>query len=223
MADDWEDWENESFAPPVAAAPANPASVLAADLDMSKFAKEKEAEALVEDKKFTVPESQPKKKEDKKYLKEVGVIDTPLDDPVEEKLRQQRLVEESDLASFKEMVGAAGQQGPNLDTFLPKSLKDFEELAATLASRYVVVHRDSKQFKAFLKALSEVKDVETSLAGLRSEKFKAEAAEAAQAKKGTKKQLNVGKSAGLDDYMYEDAGNGDDFGESASQAGASSL
>ncbi|KAL6753943.1 eukaryotic translation initiation factor 3-like protein [Haematococcus lacustris] len=220
MADDWEDWENDSFAPPVAAAPANPASALAADLDMSKFAKEKEAEALVEDKKFTVPESQPKKKEDKKYLKEVGVIDTPLDDPVEEKLRQQRLVEESDLASFKEMVGAAGQQGPNLDTFLPKSLKDFEELAATLASRYVVVHRDSKQFKAFLKALfkaccaplpsSEVKDVETSLAGLRSEKFKAEAAEAA-AKKGTKKQLNVGKSAGLDDYMYEDAGNGDDF------------
>ncbi|KAJ9511084.1 hypothetical protein QJQ45_013163 [Haematococcus lacustris] len=223
MADDWEDWENDSFAPPVAAAPANPASALAADLDMSKFAKEKEAEALVEDKKFTVPESQPKKKEDKKYLKEVGVIDTPLDDPVEEKLRQQRLVEESDLASFKEMVGAAGQQGPNLDTFLPKSLKDFEELAATLASRYVVVHRDSKQFKAFLKALSEVKDVETSLAGLRSEKFKAEAAEAAQAKKGTKKQLNVGKSAGLDDYMYEDAGNGDDFGESAGQAGAYSL
>lgn len=37
-----------------------------------------------------------------------------------------------------------------------------------------------------------------------------------QAKKGTKKQLNVGKTgatAGLDDYIYEDAGQGDDFGE----------
>ena len=35
-----------------------------------------------------------------------------------------------------------------------------------------------------------------------------------QAKKGTKKQLNVGKgsaTAGLDDYLYDDAGQGDDF------------
>ncbi len=105
---------------------------------------------------------------------------------------------------------------------------------------------------------SETKDVETSVAGLRTDKSKAEQAEAAvsagstpgawwrwrwwwwwwcawggrgapasvatrrrraplQAKKGTKKQLNIGKtgaSAGLDDYIYDDAGQGDDFGES---------
>jgi hypothetical protein len=34
---------------------------------------------------------------------------------------------------------------------------------------------------------------------------------ACQAKKGTKKQLNVGKAAGLDDYIYEDDA-GDDYG-----------
>ncbi len=43
---------------------------------------------------------------------------------------------------------------------------------------------------------------------------------APQAKKGAKKTLNMGKgggkgdmSAGLDDYIYDDAGQGDDFGE----------
>jgi hypothetical protein len=38
-----------------------------------------------------------------------------------------------------------------------------------------------------------------------------------QAKKNVKKSLNVGggkgSTAGLDDYIYDDAGNGDDFGE----------
>jgi hypothetical protein len=39
---------------------------------------------------LTPPSSQPKKKEEKKYLKEAGPVDKPLDDPVEEKLRRQR-------------------------------------------------------------------------------------------------------------------------------------
>lgn len=59
----------------------------------------------------------------------------------------------------------------------------------------------------------ETKDLETTLAGIRTDKHKAEQAEAA-AKKGTKKQLNVGRTggtAGLDDYIYDDAP-GDDYG-----------
>jgi translation initiation factor 3 subunit J len=54
----------------------------------------------------------------------------------------------------------------------------------------------------------EVKDVETSVAGLRSDKLKEEKATAAGGKKSFKKvALNVGgsgKSAGLDEYVYTD-------------------
>lgn len=227
MADDWEenDWESENFTPVLPATnkspeAAKPANAITADVDMSKFADEdKEVE---EEKKHAVPTSQPKKKEEKKYLKEVGPIDKPLDDPVAEKLRRQRLEEQADYAAAKELFGDEADK-VNLDLFLPKSVKEFEEYAAALVSRYVSVHKDNKNYKAFLKALikgacapltsAETKDVETSVAGLRTDKFKAEQAEAAT-KKGVKKQLNLGKtgaSAGLDDYIYDDAGNGDDF------------
>lgn len=225
MADDWEenDWESESFKPvlPAVTKETKPVSTLAADVDMSKFADE-DADLDKEEKKHVVPASQPKKKEEKKYTKASLVIDdTPLDDPIAEKARRQRLEEQADYAAAKELFGDENQL--NLDSFLPKSLKDYEDYAAALVSRYVLIHRDAKNYKAFLKALikkscdilpsTEVKDVETSLAGLRSDKFKAEQAEAA-AKKGVKKSLNIGKagvSAGLDDYIYDDAGQGDDF------------
>jgi translation initiation factor 3 subunit J len=56
-----------------------------------------------------------------------------------------RLVEQADLAAAKELFGEMG--GLNLDSFLPKSLKDFEDYAAKLASKYVLCHKDSKHYK----------------------------------------------------------------------------
>ncbi len=47
----------------------------------------------------------------------------------------------------------------NLDVFLPKSLKEFEDFAAAIVSQYVVVHKDNKNYKAFLKALIKVPGV----------------------------------------------------------------
>ena len=86
------------------------------------------------------------------------------------------MVEQADYAATKELFGDYG--GVNLDTFLPKSVKDFDDYASTVAMRFIVGHKESKNYKAFLKALvkyaceplpsTEVKDIETSLAGVRS-------------------------------------------------------
>eukprot|EP00983_Pelagomonas_calceolata_P060969 1146609-Pelagomonas_calceolata.AAC.2 len=107
-------WENAEIKLPSANQPTAATSSLAADVDMSKFADEERMlrEAQREEPKHAKVESQclplpclqltscsasvccmqPKKKEEKKYLKEVGPIDKPLDDPIAEKMRQQRWV-----------------------------------------------------------------------------------------------------------------------------------
>ena len=43
--------------------------------------------------------------------------------------------------------GGEDDGGLNLNTFLPKSLKDFEDYAQTLAAKYVLGHKDSKNYK----------------------------------------------------------------------------
>ena len=61
---------------------------------------------------------------------------------------------------------------------------------------------------------TDSKEVESFVGNVRVEKMKEEqAAAAAKAKSVPRKQLNTGgksKTAGLDDYIYEDAGDGDD-------------
>ncbi len=89
-----------------------------------------------------------------------------------------RLVEQADYVATKELFGDVG--GVDLERFLPKSVKDFDEYAATIAQRYVVGHRECKNYKAFIKSLVkhiceplpsvECKDIETSIAGVRSGK-----------------------------------------------------
>ena len=46
----------------------------------------------------------------------------------------------------KELFGDVGG-GVNLDSFLPKTVKDFEDYAQTLANRFVLCHKDSKNYK----------------------------------------------------------------------------
>lgn len=236
MAEDWEqeDWEAEDFKPvlPAKAGAAAEAeeefetagqAVLAKvnQPDMSKFADED-----AEDEPAKVDYSikpQPKKKVEKKYDKGEE-YDEPLADPVAEKLRQQRMIEEADLRAAQELFGgASGSGGSKLDSMLPKSVKDFEEYAEALVSRYVLVHKDSKNYKVLIKALlrgaceplstEDVKEVENSAGTIRADKVKAEKA-AAAAKSKTKKTLNVGKaskSAGLDEIVYNDLGVDDDY------------
>eukprot|EP00882_Tetradesmus_deserticola_P006804 GHRQ01007164.1.p1 GENE.GHRQ01007164.1~~GHRQ01007164.1.p1 ORF type:complete len:239 (+),score=137.84 GHRQ01007164.1:291-1007(+) len=230
MADDWEqdDWEAEDFKPalPAGGAAAAPAqeyetagqAILAkvAELDMSKFADEDQEEE--EEPKSYHIKPQPKKKVEKKYTKGEAVDDTPLDDPEAERLRKQRLVEESDFRAINEMFG--GERASlvkQLDGMLPKSVKDFEEAAELLAKLFIAPHAANKNYKAFVKALlraateplgsEDAKEIENLAGTLRADKVKAEKA-AAAAKKGSKKSVNVGKgggTAGLDDYIYNDA------------------
>ena len=169
---------------------------------------------------------QPKKQQEvKKYLQKETVVnpdDVPLDDPVAEKLRRQRLVEQADFVAAKELFGDTG--GINLDTFLPKSVKEFEDYANAIANKFILGHKDSKNYKMLVKALTkkaceplsaaDSKEVEAFVGVVRVEKTKAEM-EAAKAKLApSKKSLQGsgkgGLSVGLDDYQYADAGDGDD-------------
>ena len=139
----------------------------------------------------------------------------PLDDPIAEKLRQQRLVEEADYEATMELFG----KKIDLDTFVPKSTGDFEDLGKAVAAKYLVPHQkgNQAQYKAGLKALlhaalrplsaAETKDVETLVAGVRADKLKEEKAAAGGKKTLKKATLNVGRSggsAGLDDFVYDD-------------------
>jgi len=233
MADDWEqeDWEADDFKPSLPSTATAQTdefetagqAVLAKlhEPDMSKFADEDtQQEEEITD--YSI-KPQPKKKVEKKYDK-VEEEYVPLDDPVEEKLRQQRLVEEADLRAAQELFGGSGK---GLDGMLPKTLKDFEDYADNLVGRYVAIHKDSKNYRAFLKAVikkatehltgEDTKELENAIMTIRMDKQKAEKA-AAAGKTKAKKNLNVGrdvkgssKSAGLDDEVYGDIGVDDDF------------
>ncbi|EFN56118.1 hypothetical protein CHLNCDRAFT_144733 [Chlorella variabilis] len=221
MADSWEDWETEE--PVVPGIPAAPQ----AEASKSKFVGEDEGEE--EDPKWKANVPAPQQAKDKKGVSKYdeskgaqqrGGDDTPLDDPIAEKLRQQRLIEEADYQATIELFG----KGRDLEDFIPKSAKDFEEFGKLVAGKHMLPHAKAGHYKAAVKSLlkvalqmmsaQEVKDVETCVAGIRAEKLKEEKA-AQGGKKTTKKAtLNVGRSggaAGLDDYVFDDAGDGDDF------------
>lgn len=191
-------------------------------MDEKAKAFEGEDEDLEEDTTAKYAVRQEPKKAVKKQFEDKGAVidDVPLDDPELEKMRQARLQEEAD---FQNTIDTFGDNvAAKLEKLIPKSEKDFEELATLLVARYITPQQKSKHFKFFLKTLAklsveglesqEVKDVESSLASVRMQKAKQEKAEKeSAAKKGKKKALNMGKgaSAGLDDYIYADDGDED--------------
>jgi translation initiation factor 3 subunit J len=142
-----------------------------------------------------------------------------LDDPVAEKLRRQKLVEEADLRAAKELFG---NEDVKLDEFEPKSKSEFEKLGSALAYKYLVGRSESGFYTSGLKALlrvalrdlsaADVKEVETAIVATRTEKVKREKADAevakkaaAGSKKGKGKFLNAGGKGGdngLDDFKY---------------------
>lgn len=155
--------------------------------------------------------------------------DDALDDPVAEKARRQRLVEEADLKAARELFG--GDAEVQLDAFEPKSKSEFEKFGSAIAYKYLSSRSESGFYAAGLKALlrvamrdmtaAEAKDVETQVVAARTEKVKKEKAEAEQAKKlaagskkGKGKFLNAGSKggdSGLDDYKYDVASPDDDY------------
>ncbi|GAB4817234.1 hypothetical protein N2152v2_004280 [Parachlorella kessleri] len=222
MGDSWEDWDAEEFTPAVpgavpAAAPA---------VDKARFADEDQGEEDEPKWKKDVPKPQQPKKQEKKYDESKGMSslsldeEGPLDDPELERQRQQRLVEEADFKATMELFGG----GRELEGFIPKSAKDFEEYAALVVQKYLLPQAKSTHYKLLVKQLikhslvfvsaQDAKDIETSVAGIRADKLKEEKAAAAAGKKTTKKAaLNVGKSggsAGLDDYKF-DVADEDDY------------
>ena len=62
-----------------------------------------------------------------------------------------RLVEEADFRAAQELFG-----GQDLDKMQLKSAKDFEDFAANLAHKYVLVHSRSLHYKSLVKGLFKV-------------------------------------------------------------------
>ncbi|EHA8592294.1 Eukaryotic translation initiation factor 3 subunit J [Cocos nucifera] len=154
--------------------------------------------------------------------KKTEVADEVHEDPVAEKLRQQRpitfgrLVEEADYKATKELFAKRGDE-KSLDNFIPKSESDFMEYA-DLISQKIRSHEKSFHYIGLLKAImrismtslkaADAKDIASSVAAIANEKLKAEKeANAGKKKQGAKKkQLHVDKpdddlvGGGYDDF-----------------------
>ncbi|KAE9600187.1 putative eukaryotic translation initiation factor 3 subunit J [Lupinus albus] len=147
-------------------------------------------------------EKAPKKSSEKKAKQVEPVKEEPLD-PAAEKLRQQRLVEEADYKSTKELFGG-GSDEKNLDTFIPKSESDFLEYAELISNKLRPFEK-SYHYMGLLKAVmrlsmtslkgADAKDIASSVTAIANEKIKAEKEANAGKKKtgGKKKQLTVDK------------------------------
>ncbi|CAA7395900.1 unnamed protein product [Spirodela intermedia] len=154
--------------------------------------------------------------------KETVVGDEVLADPVAEKLRQQRLVEEADYKSTTELFGKRGDE-KTLENFIPKSEGDFLEYAQ-LISHKLRPYDKSFHYTGLLKTVmrlsmtnmkaADAKEVASSITAIANEKLKAEKEAAAGKKKqgAKKKQLHVDKAdddvavggayEALDDYDF---------------------
>ncbi|XP_020255574.1 eukaryotic translation initiation factor 3 subunit J-like isoform X1 [Asparagus officinalis] len=161
------------------------------------------------------------KKTKQPEAKATEVADQVLADPVAEKLRQQRLVEEADYKATAELFAKKGDE-KSLDNFIPKSESDFLEYAELLSHK-IRPYEKSFHYIGLVKAViklsltsvkaADAKDVASSITAIANEKLKAEKEANAGKKKqgGKKKQLHVDKpdddvAAGhyddVDDYDF---------------------
>lgn len=170
------------------------------------------------------PEKAPKKNAAKPSEKKGKAVEAakeaPLD-PLEEKFRQQRLVEEADYKSTAELFAKTGDEN-TLDNFIPKTESDFDEYAELIAHK-LRPYEKSYHYIGLLKAVmrlsltslkgADAKEVASSVTAIANEKIKAEKEANAGKKKtgGKKKQLHVGKPDddvivdgydGYDDYDF---------------------
>lgn len=149
------------------------------------------------------------------------VPEEPLD-PVAEKLRQQRLIEEADYKHTTELFAKKGGDDKTLDNFIPKSESDFLEYAE-LISHKLRPYEKSFHYVGLLKAVmrlsmvnmkaADAKEVSSSVTAIANEKIKAEKeANAGKKKTGAKKKqllmdkpdddVVVNAYEGYDDYDF---------------------
>ncbi|CAD5193432.1 unnamed protein product [Musa acuminata subsp. malaccensis] len=161
------------------------------------------------------------KKEKVPEAKTSEIASEVLADPLAEKLRQQRLVEEADYKSTAELFARKGDE-KSLDNFIPNSEDDFSEYAELLSHK-IQPHEKSFHYIGFLKAImrlsmtslkaADAKEIASAVTAIANEKLKAEKeANAGKKKQGTKKkQLHVDRAedefaAGgyddMDDYDF---------------------
>lgn len=220
-----DDWEAEDFVPvPPVIVKEKPKGTWddedASDEDVKESWEDEEA--IIEPKPASKPEPKPeKKKATESNVKTANVQDGKLPDPVAEKLRQQRLVEEADYQSTTELFGKSNGD-KSLDSFIPKSEDDFMEYAELVAHKLRPFDK-SFHYVTLLKAVmrhamttlkaADAKDVASSVTVIANEKIKAEKeSNAGKKKSGTKKkQLHVdradddalvGTYADIDDYDF---------------------
>ncbi|XP_010271907.1 PREDICTED: eukaryotic translation initiation factor 3 subunit J-like [Nelumbo nucifera] len=147
-------------------------------------------------------------------------VEEPLD-PVAEKLRQQRLVEEADYKSTTELFAKRGDE-KTLDNFIPKSENDFLEYAELVSYKlrpyeksfhYITLLKTVMRLSMTALKAADAKEVASSITAIANEKLKAEKeANAGKKKTGVKKkQLHIEKQVddvvvdtydALDDYDF---------------------
>ncbi|XP_076924063.1 uncharacterized protein LOC143586391 [Bidens hawaiensis] len=144
--------------------------------------------------------------------------EVPLD-PVVEKLRQQRLVEEADYKNTEELFGSKKGDEKTIDYFIPKSENDFLEYAQLISNKlrpyeksfhYIGLLKHVMRLSMTTLKAADAKEVASSVTAIANEKLKAEKEAAAGKKKtgGKKKQLLMDKpdddavvnAAGYDGY-----------------------
>ncbi|XP_077226761.1 uncharacterized protein LOC143860118 isoform X1 [Tasmannia lanceolata] len=211
-----EDWEDELVAP-----------ILIKEQPKSKWddedVDENDVKESWEDEEVSTPPPEPEPHVEKVIPKHGGkasgkkgktakVAEEVLADPVAEKLRQQRLVEEADYKSTTELFGKRSDE-KSLDNFIPKSETDFLEYAELISHklrpyeevvpcivREILSLSPLKKTRgamltSTIQVFADAKDVASSITTIANEKLKAEKEANASKKKaaGKKKQLIVDK------------------------------
>ncbi|KAG6579039.1 Eukaryotic translation initiation factor 3 subunit J, partial [Cucurbita argyrosperma subsp. argyrosperma] len=202
-----DDWEDENIPPLQKEQPKNKWDDEDVDDNDVKESWEDEDEPAPVPVVKPPPETAPKKpaaKTTEKKAKTVVVEPKQPLDPLAEKLRQQRLVEEADYKSTTELFGKRGDE-KTLDNFIPKSESDFLEYAELISHKlrpyeksfhYINLLKDAMRLSMTSLKAADAKEVASSVTALANEKLKAEK-EANAGKKKTavkKKQLHVEKA-----------------------------
>lgn len=213
-----DDWDADDFEPPPPVVPKEPEKSQWDDEDKEEEpVKESWEDAGAEKSDKPKPKTDKKKKLDKKA--EEAVASEVLSDPVAEKLRQQRLVEESDFKATKELFGGKKEGEKTLDDFIPKSEAEFEEFAELVAGKvtpFVKSFHYLPLLKAFMRKATasltskDAKELSATMSAISNEKLKLEKEATAGKKKGGKKQqLKVDKEED-DDFRGGGGGGADD-------------
>ncbi|GJP48613.1 hypothetical protein CLOM_g7904 [Closterium sp. NIES-68] len=212
-----DDWDAEDFEPP---------PVVVAKEPVKSSWEDEEEEEEAPPPSTTTAAAKPKGEKKKKKAEEKGkekveeVDDEVLSDPLAEKLRQQRLVEESDFKATKELFGKKKEAERSLDDFLPKSEADFNEFADLIAAR-ITPHSKSFHYVALIKNIlrkveaplvgKDAKEVSAAAAVIANEKLKAEKEAEKGKKKGAKKQQLTVDRPEDDEYKGSYGGPDDEY------------